>query len=431
MKKLLFLIAATLCFVGTADAQKIKKSKKHRTKIEVQVPTQEATKTEQAQPTAVQSAAQNSPQVEAEPTVKADSTATTAQPQPQEPKSEEAAKVEAKKVEPHLHVPQIALNDSLRKESIRPTKPINVDAILDTLPTADKNLSVILFNDNTWRYVSTGNTKADETVFSKYWSETYLFPYCNVPLSSIPETTPIQLVDADRAYHYPYKGYITSRYGPRNGRRHAGMDIALRTGDTIRAVFNGKVRYSRFHENGYGELVVVRHDNGLETYNAHLSKRLVKSGDRVVAGQPIGLGGSTGRSSGPHLHFEFRYMGQAFDPERIIDFKTGNLRRDFILLKRSYFDTTSRYEQDWNSEKTPEPAKPATTVTKTTTTKTTTTTVKPKAKPKPQPVYHTVASGEYLGGIAIRYKTTVDAICRLNNIDNPDKVRSGQKIRVK
>ncbi len=410
MKKLLFFIVATLCLIGVADAQKTKKNRRNRAQLEVVVPPQTTIEPEQA-PTA--------PKTEVQPEIKADS-ATTVQPQ-------EAVEIKPQKEEePQLHVPQIEMNDSLRKAPIRPTKPINVDLIIDTLPTADKNLSVILFNDNTWRYVSTGNTKANDKVFSDYWSETYLFPYYNVPLSSIPETIPIQLVGEDRAYHYPYKGYVTSRYGPRNGRRHAGMDISLHTGDTIRAVFNGKVRYSQYHENGYGELIVVRHDNGLETYNAHLSKRLVKSGERVVAGQAIGLGGSTGRSTGPHLHFEFRYMGHAFDPERIIDFKTGNLRRDFILLKRTYFDTTSRYEQDWNSEKTPTPAKPATTVTKTTPTK-----PKAKPKPKPQPVYHTVESGEYLGGIARKYKTTVDAICRLNNIDNPDKVRSGQKIRVK
>lgn len=320
--------------------------------------------------------------------------------------------------------------------TINPTKPLNTDNVIDTLATADDHISVVLFNDNTWRYVQTKPISPDSTIFTKYWNEQTIFPYYNVPLSSLPETIPIQLVDSLQAYHYPYKGYITSRFGMRNGRRHAGIDIALKTGDNVYATFNGKVRYSRYHENGYGGLVIIRHDNGLETFHAHLSKRLVEAGERVVAGQVIGLGGSTGRSSGPHLHFECRYMGQSFDPERLIDFKTGKLRRAYILLKRNYFSAASKYEQDWNGEKA------ATEVEKEETTTSTATAKpqpkpqpkpkpKPKPKPQPKPVYHTIASGDYLGAIANRYKTTVKEICRLNNMKETDTLKIGRVLRVK
>lgn len=305
---------------------------------------------------------------------------------------------------------QTKSNDSL---AVKPIRALNEAAVIDTLPTADKNLSVILFNNNTWRYVQTANIQADSTVFSKYWEQNNIFPYYNVPLSAIPETAPIQLVDSLRAYRYPFKGYITSRYGIRNGRRHTGIDIALKTGDTIYSTFNGKVRYSKATENGYGSLVVIRHDNGLETYHAHLSKRLVEAGERVVAGQPIALGGSSGRSSGPHLHFECRYMGQAFDPERLIDFRTGNLRRDFILLKRSYFNASSKYSQDFNDEEKQQAAE------------------KKEAQITAERRYYKVKSGDCLSTIAARNHTTVAAICRLNGIKEDATLQINQTLRVK
>ena len=353
----------------------------------------------------------------------------------EQPKEEIVEKKEVDSLKYTQHLPKANLSKEEKEGCIKPVKPFDSAQIIDTLATANKNLAVILLNDNSWRYVQTGCVEADQQkIYTENWDENYLFPYYNIPLASLPESTPIKLVDSLRAYHYPYKGYVTSRFGPRNGRRHNGMDISLKTGDTIRAVFNGKVRYSKFHENGYGELVVIRHDNGLETFSAHLSKRLVKAGERVVAGQVIGLGGSTGRSSGPHLHFEFRYKGQAFDPERIIDFKTGNLRRDFILLKRTYFDIYSKYEQDFNAEVTPAPKPATTTTTKTTTTKSSTA-VKPTTpvKPKPAPQYYTVAPGDCLGKIAERFHTPIADLCRMNNmkLEDQDKIKIGQKLRVK
>ena len=306
-----------------------------------------------------------------------------------------------------------AVANPLDSLAIKPIEKLQSPIVVDTIPTADKHLSIVLFNDNSWRYINTAEIEADSTVFTNYWDTKNISPYCEVALSSIPKTVPIKLVDSLKSYRYPYKGRISSRYGVRKNVNHNGVDITLKVGDTICSAFDGVVRYSRATDTGYGTLVVVRHDNGIETYHAHLSKRLVEAGDRVVAGQPIGLGGSSGRSTGPHLHFECRYMGQSFDPERLIDFKTGNLRRDFLLLKRSYFSIHSKYEQDWNGEKKLAEAD-----------KTETTMSAEKR-------YYKVRSGDYLGLIAKRNHTTVSAICRLNGIKSDAVLQIGKVLRVK
>jgi murein DD-endopeptidase MepM/ murein hydrolase activator NlpD len=393
---------------------------------QVEVQTQTAPKTEQTPakaeaeseaPAAAKSEAVAQPQSATQTPAQTTEQAKVAEQPKSEVQSTAKAAEQPKAAEPtkhNDHLPKANTAAVTANNSIKPVKTVDRGNVIDTLATANKNLAVVLFNDNTWMYIQTGNTNADKNkVFSSHWSDVYTNPYFNVPLSSLPESTPIQLVDSLRAYHYPYKGYVTSRYGPRNGRRHAGMDISLRTGDTIRAVFNGKVRYSRYHENGYGELIIVRHDNGLETYHGHLSKRLVEAGERVVAGQPIALGGNSGRSTGPHLHFECRYMGQSFDPERIINFSTGNLRREHLLLKRSYFSIYSKYEQDFNAEEESYAAE------------------KRENEAAAERRYYRVRSGDYLGRIAKRNHTTVSAICRLNGIKPNTVLKIGRVLRVK
>ena len=190
------------------------------------------------------------------------------------------------------------------------------------------------------------------------------------------------------------------------------MDLGLKTGDPIYATFDGKVRISKA-AGDYGNLVVIRHNNGLETYYAHLSQRDVEVGDWVVAGQQIGLGGSTGRSTGPHLHYEVRYKGQSFDPERIIDFSNGVLRRDELLLKRRHFSIYAKYEQDFGDEE--EVAKQE----------------EAERKAAAAVQYHTVRSGDTLGAIARKYGTSVSRICQLNNIKSTSILRIGQKLRVR
>lgn len=307
-----------------------------------------------------------------------------------------------------------AVANPLDSLAIKPIEKLQSAIVVDTLPTADKHLAIVLFNDNSWRYIRTAEIEPDSTAFTRYWSTEKISPYRDsVALSSIPSAVPITLVDSLRAYRYPIKGRITSRYGVRRRVNHNGIDIAVKVGDTICSAFDGKVRFSKATETGYGTLVIVRHDNGIETYHGHLSKRLVEAGDRVVAGQPIALGGNSGRSTGPHLHFECRYMGQSFDPERLIDFRTGDLRRDHLLLKRSYFSIYSKYEQDWNGEKILADAD------------------KKEAEVSAERRYYKVRPGDYLGLIAKRNYTTVSAICRLNGIRADAVLQVGKVLRVK
>ena len=308
--------------------------------------------------------------------------------------------------------------DSLRnvvKEEVIPVKPVRTlgkVAVIDTLPTANSALSIVLFNDNTWRYILAEDYKNDPEVFNDHWDTTNIHAYKDVELNTLPEATAIRLVDSLESYHYPYIGRITSRYGPRKGRAHQGLDLGLKTGDPIYATFDGKVRISKA-AGDYGNLVVIRHNNGLETYYAHLSQRDVEVGDWVVAGQQIGLGGSTGRSTGPHLHYEVRYKGQSFDPERIIDFNNGDLRRDELLLKRRHFSIYSKYEQDFGDEE--EVAKQE----------------EAERKAAAAVQYHTVRSGDTLGAIARKYGTSVSRICQLNGIKSTSILRIGQKLRVR
>lgn len=115
----------------------------------------------------------------------------------------------------------------------------------------------------------------------------------------------------------------TSSYGKRLGRNHNGVDIRASLSDTVYAAFDGKVRFSSYNAGGYGFLVVIRHYNGLETYYGHLSRLMVMPNQYVHSGQAIGMAGSTGRSSGVHLHFETRFCGLPIDPEKLIDIKKG------------------------------------------------------------------------------------------------------------
>lgn len=300
--------------------------------------------------------------------------------------------------------------DSLAVQAI---KPVESPIVVDTLSTDSDVLKVLLFNDGTWRYIQPITPDRDSTVYSRYWDNDNISPYRTVKIDSLPQSVAINLVDSLKHYRFPYVGRITSRYGIRHRRPHNGIDMALKVGDTICAAFDGRVRFSKATDTGYGTLIIIRHDNGLETYHGHLSARLVEENDMVVAGQPIGLGGNSGRSTGPHIHFETRFYGQSFDPERIINFRTGELRRDHFLLKKSYFSIYSKYSQDFNAEAERNDAE------------------KKENALSAEKRYYKVRSGDYLGLIAKRNGTTVSAICRLNGITPNTTLQIGKVLRVK
>lgn len=292
-------------------------------------------------------------------------------------------------------------------------------APVDTLNIGDGYLQVVLKDDNTWYYIKNQSKLSEDAVFKEYWVENLINPYVNISLNDLPYRNTICLVDSASTFVCPYVRKVFSRFGYRHGRRHQGSDLPLAVGTPVKAAFDGRVRLSR-SVSGYGNLVIIRHENGLETYYAHLSKHEVEPGDWVRAGDVIGLGGRTGKVSGPHLHFETRYMGFAFDPEWIIDFEAGKLRANVFVLRRSYLNASSRYvpesidEEDeiYSTDEKIEAEEMRI------------------AAEKAAMKWHTVRSGETVSGIAKKYGKTQSAIMKLNPGLNPDKIRIGQKIRV-
>lgn len=175
-------------------------------------------------------------------------------------------------------------------------------------------------------------------IYSEGWNSDRVNPYQN---ANIPST---KVIDVSK-YAMPVKHkVINSHYGYRKqfGRMHRGVDLKASVGDTVYAAFNGKVRLAKFERNGYGFFVVIRHDNGLETVYGHLSKFLVKPNQIVKAGTPIALSGNTGRSTGPHLHFETRFMGIDINPEKIFDFVNGTTLHDSYTFNKNENSGSSR-----------------------------------------------------------------------------------------
>ena len=209
----------------------------------------------------------------------------------------------------------------------------------DTLDTGNPAVKVVLYNNGTYRYVKDPKAIQDDKVFTEHWDTRSVNPYHDE--KPLPDRFALWIVDTLDSYCCPNKTRVYSKFGYRHGRRHQGVDLPYPTGTPVYAAFDGKVRVSDY-VGGYGNLIIIRHANGLETFYGHLSRRDKEPGDWVNAGDVIGLGGSTGRSSGPHLHFETRYQGYAFDPTCLIDFETGTLRHRLLTFRSWYFNPNSR-----------------------------------------------------------------------------------------
>lgn len=189
---------------------------------------------------------------------------------------------------------------------------------------------------------------------------------------------------------------VNSNFGSRGYRWHYGTDLDLNTGDTIRAAFDGIVRIVRYEAGGWGYFVLLRHYNGLETLYGHMSKQLVEVGQLVKAGDIIGLGGSTGRSSGPHLHYEVRYQGNAFNSDALYDYMGEKLRQQYFYLLPQHFSYIGQK----------------------------------KSAMVRRLVYYRVRRGDTLGGIASRHGTTVSKLMKLNRLRSKT-IRAGQRLRVR
>lgn len=221
---------------------------------------------------------------------------------------------------------------------------------------------------------------------------------------------------------------LTSNFGRRHGRRHEGLDIKVYTGDTIRAAFSGKVRRVRYDRGGYGYYVVIRHPNGLETLYGHLSKQLVSEDDDVRAGDVIGLGGNTGRSSGSHLHFETRLCGVPLNPVLMFDFRAQDVVGDFYTFNRYTYDeesleATRERGVIGNGGYTPDQVRG------TSGAQATDYDSHETAQADRDVLYHKVRRGETLSSIARKRHTTVDKLCRMNRITKRTNLRPGQILR--
>ena len=223
------------------------------------------------------------------------------------------------------------------------------------------------------------------------WNTEKVYPYSN---TSEGIDTINQLILADSFNHcdfnLPINGQLTSRFGWREGKNHNGIDIDLHVWDPVVAAFDGMVRIAKYH-GGYGRVVVIRHYNGLETLYAHLHRLKVKPGDVIESGQVIGLGGSSGKSTGSHLHFETRYKGKPINPLSIISLKDEQLFNDTIILKKTR----------WSYTAIPKGVK-----------------------------YHTIKRGDFLYAIAAQYGISVTEICELNGMRRNTVLRVGKKLRI-
>lgn len=223
---------------------------------------------------------------------------------------------------------------------------------------------------------------------------------------------------------------VTSNFGARWGRAHKGLDIKVYIGDTIRAAFSGKVRMVRYEGGGYGKYVVIRHNNGLETIYGHMSAQLVEENQIVKAGDPIGLGGNTGRSTGSHLHFETRICGVAINPALLFDFRNQDVVGDYYVFRKDTYQEEGAEANHLRgkvgnggyvaSDVRGETAPGGNEVQK----------VLPASKMQSgETRYHKVSVGETLYGIARKRGITVETLCKLNHITRDVKVRPGQLLR--
>ena len=229
-----------------------------------------------------------------------------------------------------------------------------------------------------------------------------------------------------RGFHMPTSNrVVTSNFGARWGRQHKGLDIKVYIGDTICAAFDGKVRIVRYEPRGYGNYVVIRHDNGLETVYGHMSKQLVRENQEVKAGQPIGLGGNTGRSTGSHLHFETRLCGVALNPALMFDFKNQDVVDNFYTFRKSTYDNESAQATRLRGVggTATASAEPRTRNEVAVATPARNNNVSSSTR------FHKVNKGETLYSIARKRGTTVDKLCKLNHIGKNFRLTPGQVLK--
>ena len=273
--------------------------------------------------------------------------------------------------------------------------------------------------DNTTRYLEqlfAEELEPELDLYTEGWESGRVNCYKDV---EVPQTA---VIDVSK-FAMPHAGYVTSPYGYRRRfrRMHKGIDLKAFTGDTIYAAFDGKVRITNYERRGYGNYIVIRHTNDLETVYAHLSKVLTEENQVVRAGDPIGLAGNTGRSFGSHLHFETRYMGYAINPAAIFDFPNQTTHTDQYTFDKNTYKKARNFSPEENAAyanqfRKDNQHKYA---------------ASSKSDAKSGSAYYKVRRGDSLSKIASRNGTTVRNLCRLNGIKSSDKLKIGQRLRLR
>ena len=265
-----------------------------------------------------------------------------------------------------------------------------------------------LIEQNTFIDLLENELEPELDIYTEGWNSRSVNPFNE---KDVPES---QVIDVT-GYKMPHNGMITSPYGYRQRfkRMHKGVDIGIKMNDTIYAAFDGKVRLTAYEGKGYGNNVIIRHPNGLETVYGHLNKHLVKPDDVVRAGDPIGLGGSTGRSTGPHLHFETRFMGYAINPSAIFDFANHTTHTDQYTFSkttytkaRNYAPTKAKRELASEDENTYKSG-------------------------NTQMASYTVKKGDTINKIARAHGMSATSLRKLNGLENSDAIKIGQQLKLK
>ena len=265
----------------------------------------------------------------------------------------------------------------------------------DQIRLVEKNTFIDLIDD----------IEPEPDIYTEGWNSKRVNPFReqDVPNSKVFDVT---------GYFMPCPGQVTSNYGYRAkfGRMHKGIDLHIKSNDTIYAAFDGKVRLTNYEARGYGNYVIIRHPNDLETVYGHLNKFLVKPDQVVKAGDPIALGGSTGRSTGPHLHFETRYMGYAINPSAIFDFANQTTHTDTYTFTKKTYTQPRNYAPKHNlaSAEKENPYKSAA-----------------------ERTSYTVKKGDTLSSIAKSYGLSATTLRKLNNMTSTDLIRVGQVLKLK
>ncbi len=265
-----------------------------------------------------------------------------------------------------------------------------------------------LIEQNTFIDLLENELEPELDIYTEGWNSKSVNPFSE---KDVPDTKVINVT----GYYIPHKGIITSPYGFRKrfGRMHKGVDIGIKMNDTIRAAFDGKVRLTAYEGRGYGNYIIIRHTNGLETVYGHLNKHLVKPDQVVRAGAPIGLGGSTGRSTGPHLHFETRFMGYAINPAAIFDFANHTTHTDEYTFSKATYQKPRNFAP--NKKRNNVATADANTY---------------KSGNKEIATY-TVKQGDTLNKIARAYGMSATSLRKLNNLGDKGIIKVGQQLKLK